>query len=106
MEKQLFIFHSLLSNTNKIEAIVDQFGFCEYSFWLSNINCREFLQQNIKWPVVETVSNIVKGIKDLKNFPGVIGAIDGSNTHKNTNTLPIKLHKSEVISISNSSGSL
>ena len=63
MEKQLFIFHSLFSNTNEIEAIADQFGFCEYSFWLYNINCREFLQQNIKWPVGESVSNIVKDLK-------------------------------------------
>ena len=67
-----------------IQAIADQFGVCEYTVFsivkrLANIVCQEFLQKYIKWPVGENVFNIVKGFKDLKNFPGVIGAIDGSH---------------------------
>ncbi|XP_061194770.1 putative nuclease HARBI1 [Saccostrea echinata] len=84
MEKQLLIFIRYLTTQMTIQAIADQFGVCEYTVFdivkrLANIVCRELLQQCIKWPDGEKVSNIVKGFKDLKNFPAVIGAIDGSH---------------------------
>ena len=92
MEKQLLIFLRYLTTQMTIQAIADQFGVCEYKVFsivkrLANIVCQEFLQKYIKWPVGEKVFNIVKGFKDLKNFPGVIGAIDGSHIPIKTPTL-------------------
>ncbi|XP_033730083.1 putative nuclease HARBI1 [Pecten maximus] len=40
--------------------------------------CEELMPKYIKWPQGEHVSEVVKGFKALKHFPGVIGAIDCS----------------------------
>ncbi|XP_062599737.1 putative nuclease HARBI1 [Saccostrea cucullata] len=108
MEKQLLIFIRYLTTQMTIQAIGDQFGVCEYTVFdivkrLANIVCRQLLQQYIKWPVGEKVSDVVKGFKDLKNFPGVIGAIDGSHipiktpTHCPENYVNRKLFPSVIL---------
>ena len=39
-------------------------------------NCRNEL---IKWPPGQTLRNTTKNFEDMKGFPGVVGAVDGTH---------------------------
>jgi hypothetical protein len=82
MEKQVLIFIKYLSNQMPFQSIADNYGVCEFTVLyliLSDVVCAHLLEKYIIWPEAQKVQETVQGFMNLKRFPGVLGAIDGSH---------------------------
>ena len=84
-EKQLLIYVKYVSSLHTLQAIADLFGVCETTVhvivkYVAEMICKHILPSVIKWPNSEnSIAEIEFGFRNLKGFPGVIGAIDGSH---------------------------
>lgn len=84
MEKQVLIFIKYLSSQMPFQSIADHYRVCEFTVFnivkrLSDVICAHLLEKYIKWPEAQNVQETVQGFMNLKGFPGVLGAIDGSH---------------------------
>lgn len=84
-EKQLLIYVKYVSSLHTLQAIAELFGVCETTVhvivkYVAKMICKHILPSVIKWPNSEhSIAEIENGFINLKGFPGVIGAIDGSH---------------------------
>ena len=84
VEKQLLIFIRYASSQQTLTEITDTFSVCEATIHAIvhrtlSIICSEMLPDLIKWPSGLKVQEIVDRFFQHKDFPGIIGAIDGSH---------------------------
>ena len=85
LEKQLLFFVKYVSSLHPLQDIADMFGVCESTVHViikgvSAKICEHLLPSVIKWPTSEQhIADIVEGFQQLKGFPAVLGAIDGSH---------------------------
>lgn len=91
VEKQLLIFLRYACTQQTLTELADNFGVCEATVHAivhrtSTVISTEILPKLVKWPQGAKVQETVQTFMDHKNFPGIIGAIDGSH-------IPIKTPK-------------
>lgn len=83
-EKQLLIYIKYVATQMTIQTLSDLFGVCEATIFrlirkISGIICKDVMPDVIKWPSGQKIHETLREFENLKGFPGVIGAIDGSH---------------------------
>ncbi|XP_065942736.1 putative nuclease HARBI1 [Magallana gigas] len=84
VEKQLLIYVKYVSTQITLQTIADIFGVCEATVFnlvkrISSVICSELMPLHIKWPTGHRVQRTINEFQQLKGFPGVLGATDGSH---------------------------
>jgi predicted DNA-binding protein YlxM (UPF0122 family) len=99
LEKQVLLCIWYIANLESFRSVADRFGISKSTAWSSFYKtCLKILELNrrfliIAWPGMRQALRNVDAFERKANFPGIIGAIDG--TH-----IPIKspaLHQSSYI---------
>lgn len=84
VEKQLLVYVKYVSTQITLQTIADIFGVCESTVFnlvkrISSVICSELMPLHIKWPTGHRVQRTINEFQQLKGFPGVLGAVDGSH---------------------------
>ena len=82
MEKRLLATLWLLANKESFRSVADRFGMSKGNLHYVMISTAHALtdkrRQVFKWPHVTEMQRTAEAWQSSKNFPGIIGAIDGS----------------------------
>ena len=78
------IYVKYVSTQLTLQTIADILGVCEATIFdlvkrMSFVICSELMPLLIKWPTGYRVEKTINEFQHLKEFPGVLGAIDGSH---------------------------
>lgn len=94
LNESLLITLTYLANQGAIRIIAEKFGRSQFAVWTAVDSICDSIFENykqvIKWPEVDSLSNIASKFKERAGFPGVIGCIDGCHIPINA---PVKCQK-------------